>query len=203
MSGGIVVEGSDRLYPFLKGLTERVLLLKHHPTGRADYEELVTVNGTVAPTIPIRPGEAQCWQIGNIGAHRFLRLKIDGMPFYLLGRDGYFVPGPIKMDEVILGPGQRFSAIVVGGSAGRYAFKSVAFKFDERQPPLPEVNLGTVVSDGPGSGCRSYGSKGQRTTREWTTLRRHGAIKPHCAKTHIRIFGKSTKDVLLYQRSSL
>ena len=149
MSGGIVVAGSERLYPFLKGLTERILLLKHHPIGRADYEELVTVNGIVAPIIPIRPGEAQFWQIGNIGADRFLRLKIDGMPFYLIGRDGYFVPRPIRMQEIILGPGQRFSAIVVGGQAGRYAFKSVEFKFDERQPPLPEVDLGTVVSRGP------------------------------------------------------
>lgn len=148
MSGGILVEGSERLYPFLKGLTERVLLLKHHPIGRADYDELVTVNGTVTPTIPIRPGEAQFWQIGNIGADRFLRLKIDGTPFYLIGRDGYFVPRPIRMEEVILGPGQRFSAIVVGSKPGRYAFKSVAFKFDERQPPLPEVDLGTVVSQG-------------------------------------------------------
>ena len=149
MSGGIVVEGSDRLYPFVKDLTERVVLLKHHPIGRADYEELVTVNGTVTPTIPIRPGEAQFWQIGNIGADRFLRLKIDGMPFYLIGRDGYFLPRPIRMEEVLLGPGQRFSAIVVGGQTGRHAFQSVAFKFDERQSPLPEVNLGTVVSDGP------------------------------------------------------
>lgn len=149
MSGGILVEGSERLYPFLKGLTERVLLLKHHPIGRADYQELVTVNGGAAPTIPIRPGEAQFWQIGNIGADRFLRLKIQGMPFYLIGRDGYFVPHPIRMEEVLLGPGQRFSAIVVGGKAGPHAFKSVAFKFDERQPPLPEVNLGTVVSHGP------------------------------------------------------
>jgi len=149
MSGGIIVEGSDRLYPFLKQITERVLLLKHHPVGRADYEELVTVNGIVEPTIPIRPGEAQFWEIGNIGADRFLRVKIDGIPFYVIGRDGYFVPRPIRMDEVLLGPGQRVSAIVVGGPAGRHEFKSVAFKFDERQPPLPEVGLGTVLSEGP------------------------------------------------------
>src|SRR5439155_20855268 len=148
MSGGILVEGSYRLYPFLKGLTERVLLLKHHPIGRADYEELVTVNGVVTPTIPIRPGEAQFWQIGNIGADRFLRLKIDGMPFYLIGRDGYFLPRPVKMEEVLLGPGQRFSAIGVGRQTGRHEFKSVGFQFDERQPPLPEVSLGAVVSKG-------------------------------------------------------
>jgi suppressor of ftsI len=159
LSGGILVEGSDRLYPFLKELTERVLLLKHHPIGRADYEELVTVNGTVTPTIPIRPGEAQFWQIGNIGADRFLRIKIDGMPFYLIGRDGYFVARPIRMEEVILGPGQRFSAIVIGGQTGRHAFKSVAFKFDEHQPPLPEVNLGTVVSHGPGADVAAIEAK--------------------------------------------
>ena len=151
MSGGILVDGSGRLYPFLKGLTERIFLLKHHPIGRADYQELVTVNGNVAPIIPIRPGEAQFWQIGNIGADRFLRVKIDGTPFYLIGRDGYFVPRPIRMEEVILGPGQRCSAIVVGGQTGRHAFKSVAFKFDEHQPPLPEVELGTVVSQRAGT----------------------------------------------------
>jgi FtsP/CotA-like multicopper oxidase with cupredoxin domain len=62
------------------------------------------VNGIVAPAISIRPDEAQFWQIGNIGADRFLRLKIDGMPFYLIGRDGYFVPRPIRMEEVLLAP---------------------------------------------------------------------------------------------------
>src|SRR5262249_25176052 len=149
MSGGIIIEGSDRLYPFLKQLIERVLLLKHHPIGRADYQELVTVNGIVEPTIPIRPGEAQFWEMGNVGADRFLRVKIDDMPFYVIGRDGYFVPRPIRMDEVLLGPGQRVSAIVVGGVAGGHQFKSVAFKFDEHQPLLPEVGLGTVVSKGP------------------------------------------------------
>ena len=149
MSGGIIVEGSERLYPFLGSLTERVILLKHHPIGRADYEELVTVNGTVAPTYPIRPGEAQFWLMGNIGADRFLRVTVDSMPFYVIGRDGYFLPRPIRQAEVLLGPGQRASAIVVGGQPGRYAFKSVPLRFDERQPPLPEVDLGTVVSDGP------------------------------------------------------
>jgi suppressor of ftsI len=149
LSGGIIIEGSDRVYPFLKSLTERVLLMKHYPIGRADYQELVTVNGVVAPLIPIKPGEAQFWEMGNIGADRFLRLRIDGMPFFVIGRDGYFVHRPIRMDEVLLGPGQRVSAIVVGGKAGRHGFKSVEFKFDELQPPLPEVSLGTVVSQGP------------------------------------------------------
>ena len=148
MSGGLIVEGSERLYPFLSKLTERIILFKHHPVGRADYQELVTVNGTLAPTYPMRPGEAQFWQMGNIGADRFLRVKVDNMPFYVIGRDGYFLPHPIRQDEVLLGPGQRAAAIVVGGRPGRHAFKSVPLKFDERQPVLPEIDLGTVVSEG-------------------------------------------------------
>jgi FtsP/CotA-like multicopper oxidase with cupredoxin domain len=71
------------------------------------------------------------------------------MPFYVIGRDGYFLPRPIRQDEVLLGPGQRASVIVIGGQPDRYAFKSVLLKFDERQPPLPEIDLGTVVSEGP------------------------------------------------------
>ena len=162
MSGGIIVGGSERLYPFLGNLTERVILFKHHPIGRADYQELVTVNGTVAPAYPIRAGEAQFWQMGNIGADRFLRVKVEGMPFYLIGRDGYFLPRPIRQDEVLLGPGQRASAIVVGGQPGRYAFKSVLLKFDERRLPLPEIDLGTVVSEG----CWGGRSEGQRPAGE-------------------------------------
>jgi FtsP/CotA-like multicopper oxidase with cupredoxin domain len=87
--------------------------------------------------------------MGHIGADCFLGAQVERMPFYVIGRDGYFLPHPIKMDEVLLGPGQRVSAVVVGGKPDKYAFKSVAFKFDERQPPLPEIRLGTVVSEGP------------------------------------------------------
>jgi FtsP/CotA-like multicopper oxidase with cupredoxin domain len=81
------------------------------------------------------------------------------VPFYVIGRDGYFLPRPAMQDEVLLGPGQRASAIVVGGQPGRYAFKSVSLKFDERQPPLPEIDLGTVVSEG--TARRYWGSRGR------------------------------------------
>src|SRR5262249_40103190 len=59
MSGGIVVEGSDRYYPLLKDLKERVMLLKHVPDPTQSHQQIVTLNGLVAPTIPIRPGEVQ------------------------------------------------------------------------------------------------------------------------------------------------
>jgi FtsP/CotA-like multicopper oxidase with cupredoxin domain len=149
MSGGIIVEGSDRLYPFLRGLKEQVILFKQHPIGRSGDQELVTVNGVVAPTLSIRPGEAQFWEMGNIGADQFMMVKVDGMPLYVIGRDGYFLPHPVRMDEVLLGPGQRVSAIAVGGAPGEHAFKAVPFRPDDTEPSLPEYALGTVVSQGP------------------------------------------------------
>jgi FtsP/CotA-like multicopper oxidase with cupredoxin domain len=48
---------------------------------------------------------------------------------------------------------------VVGGQPGRHAFKSVSFKFDELQPPLPEVNLGSVLSQGPAADIAAISSE--------------------------------------------
>ena len=68
MSSGIVVEGSDRFYPVLTGLKERVMLFKHIPHPTHAHQEIVTLNGLVAPSVAIRLGEAQYWRIGNISA---------------------------------------------------------------------------------------------------------------------------------------
>ena len=131
LSGGLIVEGSERFYPFLKALRERVLLLKHLPDPRPDWQELVTLNGVVAPTIPIRPGEAQYWRIGNIGADLFLKLTIEGLPLYVVATDGHSLRRPSRRDEVLLGPGSRIEAVVIGGPPGRYVFKSVSFPLEQ------------------------------------------------------------------------
>jgi FtsP/CotA-like multicopper oxidase with cupredoxin domain len=149
LSGGIIVEGSQRFYPFLQGLVEHVMLLKHIPGATPDYEELVTINGMVNPAISIRPGEMQFWRIANIGADLFLKLRIEGMSFYVLATDGYWLSRPEKMDEMLIGPGQRREVVVVGARAGTHSLKSVPFVLEEGRPPLPERTLGTVVSRGP------------------------------------------------------
>jgi suppressor of ftsI len=159
LSGAFIVAGSDRIYPLIGKLPERIFLFKHHPIGRADYQELVTVNGMVEPDIPIRPGEPQFWELANIGADRFLKVAVDGMPFYVIGRDGYFVAHPVETKAVLLGPGQRVEAFVVGGRPGRYAFTSVPFKFDVTMPILPSVALGTVVSQGPSADIAAAASR--------------------------------------------
>jgi suppressor of ftsI len=149
LSGGLIIEGSDRFYPFLKEHKERVLLIKHIPHPEANWQEVVTVNGMLEPTIPIQPGEVQHWRIGNIGADLFLKLKLESMPLYVLATDGHYLRQPTPVAEVMLGPGQRIDAVVIGGPPGRYQFKSVSFPLESGEPPLPERLLGVVESQGP------------------------------------------------------
>jgi suppressor of ftsI len=149
LSGGLIVEGAGRFFPFLEQLPERVVLLKHIPDPTPDWKELVTLNGMLDPTIDIRSAEAQYWRIGNIGADLFLKLKIDGMPFFIVATDGHYLSRPRRMEEVMLGPGQRVEAVVVGGEPGPHAFRSESFTLEVGRPPLPERSLGVVVSRGP------------------------------------------------------
>ena len=82
MSGGLVVEGSDRLYPILSGLPERFFLIKHAELGEGN--EIISINGQLNPLIDIRPGEMQFWRIAHIGATLFIRFRIGGMPLYVV-----------------------------------------------------------------------------------------------------------------------
>jgi len=148
LSGGMIVEGSETYYPFLRGLTERVLLLKHIPQRHADYDEIVSVNGQIAPSIAIRPGEVQYWRVGNIGADLFLALQLQGMTAFVLSTDGHFLRRPQRLEQLILGPGGRVDLAVVGGAPGRARLRSVPFLLEAGRPPLPEHLLATVVSDG-------------------------------------------------------
>jgi suppressor of ftsI len=76
MSGALVVDGFERLYPLLKELPERFLFIKHAQIGGG---EVVSINGQINPSIAMRPGEMQFWRIAHIGASLFLKFRIEGM----------------------------------------------------------------------------------------------------------------------------
>jgi hypothetical protein len=103
MSGGLVVHGSETLFPILHGLPERFFLIKHAEPG--NNREIITINGQLNPVIDIRPGEMQFWRIANIGATLFFPLQIQGMPLYVIATDGHPLSQPRKINETLLGPG--------------------------------------------------------------------------------------------------
>ncbi len=146
MSGGLIVEGSDQLYPILRGLPEKCLLVKHREFGEGN--EVVFINGQRNPAFDIKPGEMQFWRIGHIGASLFIKFRIDGIPLYVVGRDGHPLTRPQKVDEFFIGPGERIDAIAIGPSPGEYAMTTIPFQNQAWREPLPAQQLATVISTG-------------------------------------------------------
>ena len=149
MSGGLVVDGFETLFPIVRGLPERFLLIKHAEPG--GDREIISVNGQLNPAVEIRPGEMQFWRIANIGATLFIKFAIEGMPLYVVATDGHPRSWPGRATEFFIGPGQRIDAIAIGPQAGEYAMRTISFQNQAWKRPDPPQQLATVVSDGSGA----------------------------------------------------
>jgi suppressor of ftsI len=168
MSGALVVDGSEQLFPMLRGLPERFFLIKHAELGET---EIISINGQVKPVVPIRPGEIQFWRIGNIGATAFLKFRIEGMPLYVLATDGHPLSRPRKVTQLFLGPGERVDAIAIGPQSGEYAMSSIPFQNEAWKKPEASRQLATIVSAGSGASSTHTETAilGQRLAGEaWT-----------------------------------
>src|SRR5712664_1694469 len=110
MSGAIVIEGIDRYAPEVRGLRERVLVLRarsieEDPEAAAlrrrvdmsqagcgseseKSERLFTVNGAIRPEISIAPGERQFWRVVNASADQYADIEIDGESLTIVALDG-------------------------------------------------------------------------------------------------------------------
>jgi FtsP/CotA-like multicopper oxidase with cupredoxin domain len=171
MSGGLVVEGLLEPFPTLRGITDRVMLLKDlrpWPGGRLPNDivtndpALHTINGQLNPLIRIRPGETQLWRLANVGPDQYYRLRLDGHDFWVIARDGNRVTRLSRQRELLIGPSARFEVLVQGGPAGRHtlhmesartgpqgdAYQNARRRFSRANIGLQKLPLATVVSEG-------------------------------------------------------
>lgn len=86
--------------------------------------DLVLVNGQVAPTLTLAPGERERWRIVNACVARYLKLRLDGQHLQLLGMDSGRSVNPHEVDEVVLTPGNR-ADLLVTGVAGTSVLRSL------------------------------------------------------------------------------
>ncbi|MET4617491.1 suppressor of ftsI [Stenotrophomonas sp. 2619] len=135
IAGPILVDGILDPFPELKGIRERVLVLRNFQktfTGKLASEivtsapSIRTVNGQADPVIDIQPGETQLWHLMNISANQYFRIRITGQNVQILSRDGNTVTKPVMADELLIGPSARFSILVVGAAAGDHAVELAA-----------------------------------------------------------------------------
>lgn len=127
IAGPILVDGILDPFPELKGIKERVLVLRNFQkttTGKlasaivTSAPSIRTVNGQADPVIDIQPGETQLWHLLNISANQYFRIRINGQDVQILSRDGNTVNKQVMTDELLIGPSARFSVLVVGPAAG-------------------------------------------------------------------------------------
>ena len=109
---------------------ERIIRQVEIPSARCGSaaeqtpERVFTANGQIRPWIPINPGERQFWRIVNASPDRYADLQLgreqleivalDGMPlaYHNLSRTTK------KVDHVLIPPGGRVEAIVIGPPSG-------------------------------------------------------------------------------------
>lgn len=129
IAGPILVDGMLDPFPELKGIQEKVLVLRNFQktlTGKVASEIITsapairTINGQEVPIIDIKPGETQLWHFINIAANQYFRIRIDGQSMQVLSRDGNTVTRRVDDDQVLIGPSARFSVLVVGPPAGSH-----------------------------------------------------------------------------------
>jgi len=132
IAGPILVDGMLDPFPELKGIKERVLVLRNFQktiTGKVASEivtsapSIRTVNGQLDPVIDIRPGETQLWHFINVAANQYFRIRIAGQSMQILSRDGNTVNQKLMTNELLIGPSARFSVLVVGPAAGDHAIE--------------------------------------------------------------------------------
>jgi suppressor of ftsI len=178
MSGAIVIEGIERYVPEVRGLRERVMVvrgrsIKHDPNAAAlmrdveipakgcggeteAVEEIFTVNGALRPKIEISPKERQFWRIVNASPDRYLDLQLDGGILQIVALDGmplaYHDPQHPKRaaDHVRLAPAGRVEAIVTGPALQAHAsLRTLCVDTGPDGDPNPEMVLADLTQASP------------------------------------------------------
>jgi len=125
MSGALVIDGSEQLFPILRDLPERFFLIKHAEMG--DGNQIVSINGQLNPMVPIRPGEMQFWR-SPISARRSSSNAHRRHAALCCGNRRPPAVAAAKAHRVLSRPGQRIDAIAIGPEPGEYAMGTTAFQ---------------------------------------------------------------------------
>ncbi len=160
MSGLIQVGSpSSQLPKELDGIKTRSFALKDLPSlpqpvappgsanlGPIAFDGQRLVNGQVAPTVDIAPGEVQLWRFANIGADVPYAVTLGSATFFIINQDGAPQPAMTPSTKLLLPPGKRFDVLITGPPAGSIDMMTETVPFGSAT--VPAYKLATVKSSG-------------------------------------------------------
>jgi len=128
-AGALIVNGMDKVRPEVKGLAERVFVIRQQylvPWVPGPYQ--ITLNYQVAqfgfplPIIKMKPGEKQFWRIANATIQDFLPLQVlfnlKPQQLELIALDGYPLAQTRMVNQVLIPPAGRAEFIVTAPPTG-------------------------------------------------------------------------------------
>jgi len=158
LSGGLIVGDILEPFPQLEGITEQIMYLKDFQLmdGEIPPEGMInpsaptnfTVNGQTNPTITMRPGETQFWQLGNIGADLYYDLVLEGHLFYQIERDGNRRNQTVERNSILMPTSSRVGVLVQANEPGRYKLRARKFNTGPQGDQYGGATLLTVKVEG-------------------------------------------------------
>ncbi|MFE2009022.1 multicopper oxidase family protein [Streptomyces sp. NPDC059491] len=145
MAGVIIIEGDVDDVPEIRAAADIVVCISElkFKDGRVPaftsgnwvtgVASTFTVNGTVNPTLTLRPGEVQRWRLVGATAFTALPLQVtsttsggDGLPLHQIAQDGVTFGVPRTQSVVELGMGNRADVLIRGGTPGTYELRAAS-----------------------------------------------------------------------------
>ncbi|MFF0476609.1 multicopper oxidase family protein [Streptomyces sp. NPDC004284] len=140
MAGVIIVEGDVDEIPEIRAAADIVVCINELKVKDGKVPAFTsggwvtgipstfTVNGTVNPTLRMRPGEVQRWRLVAATAFTALRLQVIGdgarLPMHQIAQDGVTFSSPVAMNQVDLAMGNRADVLIRGHAPGAYELRA-------------------------------------------------------------------------------
>ncbi len=129
MSGALIVEGGLDNIPEIKAAKEHVLVFQQitydqtgqlenfdaafGPGGWRGSKRLTLINGQIAPTIIMRPGEVQRWRMVQAGTRENVLLRLEGHALNEIAADGIAMGRMVPwIEPLLLAPGYRSDVLI-------------------------------------------------------------------------------------------
>ncbi|MBI3475340.1 MAG: multicopper oxidase domain-containing protein [Acidobacteria bacterium] len=129
-AGALIVDGMEQVRPEVKGLTERVFVIRQQylvPWIPGPYDLTVNYQLTqfpehLPPVVKMKPREKQFWRVANTTLQNFMPLQVTfhdrPQTLLLIALDGYPLKTPREVKTILLPPAGRAEFIIEGPPAG-------------------------------------------------------------------------------------
>jgi len=159
-AGALIVEGMDKVRPEVKGLKERVIVIRQQylvPWIPGPYDLSVNYQLTKfphgqSPFIKMKPGRKEFWRVANATLQDFMPLQVimnsKVQKLQLIALDGYPLKRPREVTSILVPPAGRAEFIVEMPANASYG-EFITGPYDTGPTGNPDLSqlLSSITSD--------------------------------------------------------